>query len=313
MHFLISGLTGYIRIEISKILLTLLLFFAFSNKAMASAWVVDRGRNQLILQNFNLHGNLNGNRYNGWDDKIYLNTTAISGYFEHGVLNSTSIGANFYLANKRVDDRVFFENQDRTRLDVLEFFVKQNILKKSGFVISSQTSIGVPSYKNYQLHHTQGYYKSGWSFENRLMLGIGSENNNFVEGILGGSGSFINLEIGYRINSSGSSPNNLIDSKYNEIRSQIEFGTSVKNEYLKMLMVQIFRTNKLYKVLDENALIFDNGYRYNDLTNIVFSGLFDTGNNSLFQFGLFYEIKDRFFGQSQEGNRAKGLILGLWF
>ncbi len=304
---------GYIRTEIKKLALLILLFLCFNNKAFASAWVVEKGKNQLILQNFNLHGNLNGNRYNGQDDPIYLDTTAISGYFEHGIFDSTSIGFNFYLANKRVDDRVFFENNDKTKLDVLEIFLKQNIFKKSGFVLSNQTNIGIPAHKDYQMHHTQGDYKAGWSMENRFMIGFGSEKGNLVDGILGGSGSFVNFEIGYRINSAGSSPNNINASGYNEIRSQLEFGTAVKNEYLKMLMVQIFRTNKLYKVFDEQALIFDNGYKYNDLTNIIASGLFDTGNNTLFQFGLFYEIKDKFLGQSQEGNRSKGLILGLWF
>ncbi len=265
----------------------------------------------MIFQNMNTRANLNGNRYSGDQTPIYLNQSSLNGYFEYGLLKKTSVGFAFSAANKRVDDKVFGINTNKNNLDIFEIFGKRTLAKFKHGVIATQATVGIPIYKEYSLHPTQANYKPNWSSELRLMFGLGSGDGNLVESILGDSGSFINFELGYKVNSNGYSYSNLA-SDFDEVKSQLDVGFAVKDENLKMILLQLFKTNRLYKQFNQDAGITGNGFTYNDITQFLGSALFDIGDRILFQFGLFYEVRSTLIGRSEDGNMARGLVLGLW-
>jgi len=287
-----------------NILTIMLIYLLHMNNALSSAWIIPKGKTQLIIQNWNIKSNLHGNRYGGNDTPIYLNTSSISTYIEHGITNRISIGSNSLASWKMVEDKRDGNDSSKKLLEFVEIFTKINILKTDYFVFSNQTLISIPGYNEYTLHSTQSPILPNKAYETRLMFGFGAGQGSLMSGILGGDGSFINFEIAYRKNENFMA--------YNEIRSQLDMGYKINDETIKMLLFQFFKTNKMYKYFTDTTIWQQNGYMKNDINQFLGSIMLDIGSNTLIQFGLFYEISGNIIGPNQEGNKAKGIVFGLW-
>lgn len=283
--------------------------------ALASAWILPQGKTQLILQNWNTHSNLHGTRYGGDEVDMYLNTAALNLYLEHGLSNKISAGVTSNSSWKMVDDQLTNRNTSHKSWDNLDFFLKTNIIRNDFMIFTWQNLISLPMYQKYALHYTQSEYKPSNAYETRMMLGFGGGNSGIVSGILGGDGSFLNFEIGYRKYESF--------MNYNELRAQIDLGLKINDPQIKMLLLQFFKTNKIYNKFYEKpasgasndasiGIPYTNGYKHNDVNQFLGSFLIDIGSNTLVQFGVFYEISSGLLGKSEEGNKARGFVLGLW-
>ncbi len=285
-------------------IITILHLLITSNAANASAWLVPPGKTQFIGQNWNTHSNLHGNRYNTYNLPMYLNTSALNVYIEHGVFEKFSLGVTSNASWKRVDDNVSYNNTSQQSWDYIDIFGKLNVFKNDIFVTTLQSTASIPMYKEYTLHHTQSAYMPSKAYEARIMFGLGGGNGGLVSGILGGDGSFINLEFAYKKYESFTG--------YNEAKMQLDLGYKIDDSVIKMLLLQYFRTNKIYTKFTPDMIPYQNGYMHNDISQVLGSILLDIGSNTLMQFGLFYEVKGNYIGKSEEGNSARGLVLGIW-
>lgn len=280
----------------------LIICFFIPEKSFSSAWIQDEGKTQVISQLWNLKSSLHGNKYNQLGLPMYLRQHSINLYAEHGLTKRISIGMNSLASWKQVEDRQSGMNSEKKVFEFIELFAKFNLIKTDIIVLTTQFLTKIPGYKEYQLHYSLSPDRPYRSYEGRIMLGIGSGNGGLLSGILLDNGSFLNFEIGYRRNE------NFV--RYDEIRSEIDYGFRVEDDNLKMVLIQFFRVNKIYTLLYNGM---QNGYTHNDMTNMMISCLFDIGNKTLLQFGIINEIKGKLIGRSEEGNNTKGLIIGIWF
>ncbi|QED23687.1 hypothetical protein [Candidatus Deianiraea vastatrix] len=301
----ITSITPNKSLNIIKLpILVTLIAIIHTNNSLAAAWLVGKNKQQLIIQNWNTRSNIYGNRYGGNDISAHIKASSLSLFLEHGLTNRISIGITSFGGIKQIyDESAQNPNDQKTAIDFTELFTKINILKTDYVALSTQATLAIPG--NHNMYNPQNT-KPNNAFETRIMLGLGGGNGGLLSGIIGGDGSFINLEVAYRKNQKY--------LNYNEIRSEIDLGYKINDDTLKMLLIQYFRINKIYKDFN-NPLITpqQNGIQYNDINQILVSTLFDAGSNILVQFGLFYEISSKYIGHSKEGNKAQGIILGMWF